>query len=165
MFVNSFGEKGDFYEAISCRHVRDKITDQQWKDAISWIPQSTVPGIINRGMLQLRQELDYLRFHHQGHDSMLVSFPPERMLEVAAAMKRVLEIPLPINGRELVIPVEFQIGWNWGMMMTLKDKVITKEEWDAWVAKEFTPEKKRRKILHGTYGPHLKDILEEALAA
>lgn len=157
------GRKRVFYEALAMRSLTGKISDQMWKEMISWKPQTTVPDITNRAMLNLSQNLEYsgLWWHQQGHDSFVGSVPIAELPQYARAVVMELAQPIPIKGRIMVIPTEVQVGYNWGEMINYEPTmgVVTYEGWLKLVEKK--QQKRDEILLRGMYGPLLKDVYEE----
>lgn len=98
-------------------------SDDTLKEAIAFVPQSTIGEIINEGMWRVWKKFDredaQLRCQllAQVHDAILIQYPdvsPEYEVEIIEAVKRTMEVPIPINGRTLVIPANCEgVGWNW----------------------------------------------------
>lgn len=151
-----------FYDAISCRSLTGKITDQQWKEAISWKPQTTVPDITNSALLRIATEMPEVWFHQQGHDSFVVSVDIDALPRVFPILVDTMQRPIPIRGRVLTIPVDGGIGFNWGEMMGYRGgKVVTMEEWREWRDAEVARKPREVTLLKGIYGPLLKDVYKE----
>jgi hypothetical protein len=118
-----------------------KISKDSHKDAIAYVPQATVPDVVNKGMLALWQSPigKELRFHHQGHDSFLCSCPVELLGEAATTLKGCLTIPFDITDikgikRTLTIPCETAWGFSWGAMKEWKgEPAADKAAWEQWV--------------------------------
>lgn len=96
--------------------------EHTYKQGLSYLPQSTVVGIINMAIWRLAIEMDLtgeIELLAQVHDALVWQYyeeTEERMLEKAGALMR---IPLPItdiNGitRMALIGTEAAVGWNWG---------------------------------------------------
>lgn len=114
---NAFGFKRHFYNAIGEVALTGKLSNDNWNDICSWLPQSTVPQITNRVLLALQRELDYVWVHQQGHDAFLISVPEGREDECT---KKIMELAqlhaIAIKGRSLCIPWEMTMGYSWGAM-------------------------------------------------
>lgn len=158
MLTTPLGDERVFYEAISCFSVKGKMLDTQFKDAISWVPQATVPHVTNLGILNLRERYgDEMWFHHQGHDSWLVSVTEDTMLNESEIID-CFNIPLTCHGQTFVIPSELSYGWNFGDMLPWKGGRFDKLEWRAKVTESLQKRSRADKILAGTYGAMLKDF-------
>ena len=97
----------------------DRMSDELLRQAYAYIPQSTVVEVINRGLVKMYRtgRFDLLL---QVHDSILFQIRldenvPARVLEA----KDFIEVPLEVQGRRFVIPVEFKVGLNWKDMESI----------------------------------------------
>lgn len=101
--------------------------DDTLKEAIAFMPQSTIGEIINEGLYRVWEKFDreydrpdsvpHVQCLAQVHDAILVQWPElgdEHEHKVIELLKKEMEIPVPINGRTLVIPANCEgTGWNW----------------------------------------------------
>lgn len=158
---NCLGDARTFYEAISCFSLTGKMTEQQWKDAIAWVPQSLVPHVLDIGLLgmaKLREDGMDIQFHHQGHDSFLCSVPEGHEVEFFDRVQPLYAaIKLVAGGRVFVIPQEYQLGYSFGDMFNFSGSVQTRKYWQAMVDKKLQKFPRSEQILAGAYGVHLKD--------
>lgn len=106
----------------------ERMSDDLFRLGYAWVPQSTVPDIVNRwGIVPLHKAKLPARLHLQGHDSMLVSVRPENVWDVMEFLKQSLERPLayttPLGrkARELTIPVEFKLSVRWASPRAAKE--------------------------------------------
>lgn len=159
--INPFGEARTFYEAISCFSITGKMTDQQWKDAIAWTAQSTVPHVLNLGLLEMKRLRDEgmdLLFHHQGHDSFLVSLPVgEEVPFFDAVSKFYAGVKLAGAGGIYSIPTEFTVGYNFGDMFNYTGETLPRSKWQALLDKKLAKKPREQQVLEGAYGIHLAD--------
>jgi DNA polymerase I-like protein with 3'-5' exonuclease and polymerase domains len=159
--TNFFGDTRVFYEAISTFSMLGVMTEQQWKDSIAWIPQSTPPRIVGIALVEiakLRSQGMDLWFHHQGHDSFLCSVPigeEQRFFDKVAPIFANIKLNTPSG--VFVIPVEFQVGYNFGDMFKYSGKSLDYKSWQGMVDKKLDKLPRNEQILVGTYGVHLKD--------
>lgn len=154
-----FGDVRVFYEAISCLSLTGKIADNLLRDAIAWIPQTTVPHLTNLGICALRRAFGddgFCWFHHQGHDSFLCSIPEGEEQRFADVALKVFAIPQTIWGVTFVIPTELTIGYNFGDMMKFKGSSISRGEWQEWLDGKLAKKSRHDDLLEGTYGHILK---------
>lgn len=154
-----FGDRRMFYEAISCFSLTGKMTDQHWKDAISWVPQTTIPHLTNLGLIAMATEQKQfdIWFHHQGHDSFLVSLPIGKVVEFIAWSQLCYKIALFYN-MPFSIPMEYSVGYNFGDMMAYDGHEPSQMEWQAWLDEKLAKKPREQRILDGVYGVHLKDF-------
>jgi uracil-DNA glycosylase family 4 len=103
-----FGLKRTFY---------GRWDDKLLRTAYAFIPQSTVGWLGRLALRRLYQELD----KKQGianallnvHDSILLQCRPEHVEYVAKSAESIMGIPIPINGRDVLIPTDCKVGSNW----------------------------------------------------
>lgn len=137
------------------------MTEQQWKDAIAWIPQSTPPRIIGIAIVEIAKLRDQgmdLWFHHQGHDSFLCSIPigeEQKFFDLVAPIFANVKLVTPSG--VFVIPVEFQVGYNFGDMFNYKGESLSYSSWSSFVEKKLGKLPRNEQILRGCYGVHLQD--------
>ena len=81
------------------------------REACAQIPQSTVPDIVNLAYISIQEA--GVPVLMQGHDALLCQARDEELEEVAMFVKEELEIPFEINGREITIPVDVEVGKCW----------------------------------------------------
>ncbi len=125
--TNIFGRERTFYGRIGPDFDRE---------AVAQGPQSTVGDLLNIGMVKLfNKGYDILI---QVHDEVLMQIPlqdtitfvdysnkkeePMSMVNynILRDIKSTMQIPMEINGRELIIPAEISIGMNWKDMKEAK---------------------------------------------
>lgn len=108
--INPFGRKRTFY---------GRLDDETYRDAYSWIPQSTAPEVINRAMVRIHFELlrrlgGKSRILLQIHDALLIQVPEECWREAWEEIRPMMEIPIELATKEIIIPVDCKIGYSWG---------------------------------------------------
>lgn len=116
--TNLFGRK---------RRFLGRLDDNLYKAAYSFIPQSTVGELLNRGIVStyydqynpsLREYMRLVDMLNQVHDNMLFQYPIRTegdVLNLAKAIHRIkdnLNIPLVANGREFIIRTDGKVGFN-----------------------------------------------------
>ena len=150
-----------FYGAVAAFNSMGKMLDKQWKDAIAWVPQATVPHVTNLGIIGMYDEFakasDFCAFHHQGHDSFLVSIPKGEEQRFAESAIKHFTIQLNINGLKFVIPMELGFGYNFGDMMPWAGESITSIQWQTWLDNKLAKRDRSADVLAGTYGVHLSN--------
>ena len=52
-----------------------------------------------------------------GHDSFLASVATKDVEFAVKEALLALAIPMQVGGRELIIPVDMQVGWTWGQLV------------------------------------------------
>lgn len=116
---------------------RRRVFFQQWgkelfKAAYAHIPQSTVSdhfhGRVQRelgirgGLKEIRKNLvrgDVLLIN-DSHDSCMLEVPKDSAYEIGERVRSYLKRPVIINGEEVNIPVDVEIGERWGELEKVK---------------------------------------------
>lgn len=119
----------------------DRLNDDVYRAAYAFVPQSEVPAIVNQyGLVPLTRKIEAegLRtvIHLQGHDSLLMSCPPNEVWPIMAFLKGSLERPRRIGKELLTIWTEFSIGATWGDKIEFK-KPFGEEDVRAALAKIY----------------------------
>ena len=84
------------------------------RGAIAYEPQSAIADYLNRGMLSV-WKANICQLLLQEHDAILIQYPEEKENEIIPKVQELLQLRIPLlYGRELIIPTEAQVGWNWG---------------------------------------------------
>jgi uracil-DNA glycosylase family 4 len=130
---NPFAHRRVFYEALSCKGLTGKFTGDQAREMYAQLPQSIPPHIVNLAMLKLYDE-PRVWWHVHTHDGFLASIPIADQEELVPLIMEAMNVPLQINQRTLVTPVECKVGYNWYSMMPWKGRAIAPVEWRQWVA-------------------------------
>jgi DNA polymerase I-like protein with 3'-5' exonuclease and polymerase domains len=102
---NPFGRRRTFF---------GRWSDELFRMAYSWKPQSAVADRINTSLVKIDRELKDIRLLVQVHDALLAEIPEGTLDDVVTQMKPLLEEPFFINGDVIKIPCEFKWGRNWG---------------------------------------------------
>ena len=111
--TTAFGRRCHFQARVEAGQV-DADTLQT---AIAYEPQSTVADWLNRGMLCLfERENAGFRVVHQVHDSLLLEVKEGAEGEAVQAARECLEFSVKVRDYELLIPVDVEVGRNWGEM-------------------------------------------------
>ena len=84
------------------------------REAIAYLPQSTVADVTNLGLFKIWVEFDPddAQVLGQTHDSVLIQVDEDRVDEMKEKITDRLTFPVPVNGREMVIPVDMKAGKN-----------------------------------------------------
>lgn len=104
------------YERIFFARPND---DSTLREAIASGPQSFIGQLLNAAMLYVWQELgDEAEFLMQVHDCFICQIPENR-LDLVDKIKKMAALPMKFKSpegveREVIIPTETKIGWNWG---------------------------------------------------
>jgi len=128
--VTPTGRVRECFQAAGALANIGQLPDETWRDLISYVPQSTVPDVLNEGMATVWGQLPWVRWHQQGHDSYLCSGPSDRTEEVYQVAEKAADVHFTIRGRDCWIPGEFQWGYLWGAMLKYNPGEDTSRE--AW---------------------------------
>lgn len=88
--------------------------DATLREAVAYRPQSLIGDLLNFGLLRLWRKYPWIQPLKQVHDSVVGQYPEGYREEAEAAIKECLEVPVPIGDRQMVVPTEMLVGWNWG---------------------------------------------------
>lgn len=102
----------------------NRFDDSLFKEALAYIPQSTVADILNAGFRDCVYSGMDVRL--QIHDAIVVNVVnnPEIIRLTIRSMKEKLERPIQIKGKTLIIPADFKVGVNWGEMQKWKESSV-----------------------------------------
>ena len=104
MMVNVWGRRMIFH---------DRIAPDLFRQAYAWWAQSLVGDLTN---IVFDGVADKVTVVNQGHDSLLVHCRKSHFMEDSKILLDKALIPIQVEGRELIIPVEFKVGHNWKEM-------------------------------------------------
>lgn len=95
-----------------------RLDADAYRQGYAFEPQSTLVDIVNQyGLVPFHEwrvrERVRARAHLQGHDSLLLSVPPDEVWRVLTFLWRSLERPRFYRGQPLTIPVTAKIGCDW----------------------------------------------------
>jgi DNA polymerase I len=104
--ITPFGRKRWFFGR---RDDRDTL-----KQAVAHMGQSMTADEMNYAMLALWR-LNICQILLQAHDSILIQYREEDEPNVIPKALEAMRVPLELEGgRQFVVPVDVQVGWNWG---------------------------------------------------
>jgi DNA polymerase-1 len=108
-----FGRKRTFF---------NRWSESLVKEALAYVPQSTVADLLNLGLRRLYAiykgtDTNLLL---QIHDAVLLQTPQVGWEEVARKVKETLTIPVLVGNRTLVIPVDVSVGSDWDGLQKIK---------------------------------------------
>lgn len=85
------------------------------RDAIAYVPQSMTAHSIDMAILQLYESGLPIELLNQVHDSVLFQVPWLLLDELMDQLMEVMRYSITLrNGREFSVPLEPQVGFNWG---------------------------------------------------
>lgn len=101
---NVFGYRRFYFDRI----------DNLLKEALAWIPQSTVAIAVNLGILQVQERCPWAEFLLQVHDSAVHQYPigcgEEDILASFEQIRRAMEVPLPYDD-----PMTIPVSGEWSL--------------------------------------------------
>lgn len=100
------------------REFHAPLTADLFRIAYAYVPQSTVADLLNIGLIRLAERLPCdCALLLQVHDSVLVDVPAHKAIEIAGLVRECLTVPFRVEGREVVIPVDVEVGDSWGSLV------------------------------------------------
>ncbi len=102
------------------RPLRDPDEHNRLKDALSFLPQSTVAWKMNKAIIAVHDKLDRegeIELLHQNHDELDIQCLPECLDETLKFTQNIMGKPFKIQGNVIQMPVEFkvsEVGGSWG---------------------------------------------------
>lgn len=110
---NKFGYRRFYFDRI----------DGLLKEALAWIPQSTVACVINRGLKNIYDNLPEVQLLIQVHDSLVMQYPVEKRDILIPKIKEQLLITVPYDD-PLIIGVNAKVSTkSWGDCEALQEAV------------------------------------------
>jgi DNA polymerase I-like protein with 3'-5' exonuclease and polymerase domains len=112
-------------EILATGHLTTPLGRKRWffgrrddrdtlKQAVAYLGQSMTADEMNYGMLALWR-LNIVQILLQGHDSILIQYKEENENEIIPKVREAMRVPIELEGgRSFVVPVDVQVGWNWG---------------------------------------------------
>ena len=90
-------------------------SDHTVRKAIAYGPQSVVADIISKGLVKIYAELEpEVWVHAMIHDALVLSFEEEKIDKLLPSVLNLMTFPVEIEGRQMIIPVDADVGHNWG---------------------------------------------------
>jgi len=108
--------------------------DATLREAIAYIPQSTVGDILNCALWRIWRYCPEAQLLAQVHDSICFQSDESDLPRAIANARRLATFPLRMNGKALVIPVDAKVGWNWAdeTIKTSRGKVHNPNGLSKW---------------------------------
>lgn len=119
--VNPFGRKRYFFARSDSSAARQSLI----REAVAFLPQSTIADLLNSRMRVLYEEADQrnglLQILLQVHDAVIGECSPRDLQRVANVVVQTLEVEMEIGGRPLIVPAEFSASSkSWAEMREVK---------------------------------------------
>lgn len=103
MLISPFGRRLSF--------IGDLNNPNTVNSAIASVPQSICPDLLNISLIRLSEKGYYIL--NQCHDALLVQCIIDEVPQVCEVLRKELERPIKINGYDVVIPTDSQVGLTW----------------------------------------------------
>lgn len=103
--ISSYGRKRQFM---------GRINDTLFRASYAFSPQNTVGEMTEVAIRNVWGKYPWTDPLLNAHDEGIYQCPPDRLEESMECVRREMEQPLIIHGRELIIPAEFKVGPSWG---------------------------------------------------
>lgn len=87
--------------------------DSTLREAIAYIPQSTVGDILNCALWRIWRYCPDIQLLAQVHDSICFQTKEPVLAPSVKEARRLASIPIEFKGKTLVIPTDAKVGWNW----------------------------------------------------
>jgi len=117
MLTNPFGRRRIFLGPTT-----GAASNHTKGEALAFVPQSTVPDMMNTALIALRTNPPVPGFEvlNNVHDALFGQAPADSIDQWAPAIKKAMEIPLTIHGRTFTVPVDIKVGPRWSTMKLVK---------------------------------------------
>ena len=131
-----FGHFRVFYAAIGHVLAKGKVDKQHLKDAIAWVPQTTIPRVVNLAMIKIEDQCNdqgiELHWQLQHHDSFLAMFRVDQYDQFLPIVKEAFETTqIPFEDGPIQIPCDLDVGYSWGHMSAWETGAFpTYAEWE-----------------------------------
>ena len=93
-------------------------------EAIAFVPQSTVPDMLNIAMLRIRNDAIMrscgVVLLLQVHDALIGQGDANKVAVWAPRLKELMTVPLTIHGRPCIVPTDVKVGKRWSKMEEVK---------------------------------------------
>jgi uracil-DNA glycosylase family 4 len=115
------------------RFATGRLDDETYREAYSWKPQHMPPAIVGRAAVAIHHEVlpnikdRRARVLNQVHDALLIQVPLDGFDEIAEECVQRMLLPVDIHGKDIIIPVDYKVGFNW-RDMTSAEKFKTRLE-------------------------------------
>lgn len=117
MLVSPLGHTRYFFGDITKDH-------NMLRGAVAHAPQNLSVSILNIGLMRIwklvKASKGLVRFKAQIHDSVFLQIHNSILTQTIPQLQQCLYNPVAVNGRNLVIPVDYKIGMSWGHMEEVK---------------------------------------------
>ena len=128
--ISSFDRKRDFL---------GRLNDNLYRSAYAFSPQNTVGELLQVAIQNIWTDLDYIDILLNVHDEVVCQLSlgdvPRALKDIKAKMEIPIRVPdrvMTTITRDLTIPCEFKIGWNWGEMTEDIHTFLDAQAYERW---------------------------------
>lgn len=86
-----------------------------FREAYAYNPQSTVADVLNLALIRLGEPYE-AEMMLQNHDEFIIQCEHWCVDAVIVKIRRAFNIPIIIQGKRIVLPIDIKIGSNWDEM-------------------------------------------------
>ena len=87
--------------------------DTTLREAIAFSPQCSTALRMNLGMYRVWEQFPEAQLLAQVHDAIYFQYDPKHEAELIPAVLKTIDIRMSHGSRELIVPGEAKVGWNW----------------------------------------------------
>ena len=106
---------------------RKRMFFGRWNDdliraGVAYVPQSTVGDLLNLALVKMWYAMPLgWELLLQNHDAVLCQVPTEtNPMHIYKFFHHYMELPITINAKRFIIPVDIKVGSNWGNLKKLE---------------------------------------------
>lgn len=121
--VNHFGRVRVFFGPTVAKGPLDyEAVEHTRKEGLAFIPQSDVPDMMNTALNTLAEQPPCPGFEVllNVHDALAGQGPANDLEVWLPAIRKAMELPVPIHGRLVRIPVDIKVGTRWSELEKMK---------------------------------------------
>ncbi len=142
--TNLFGRRRIFFERAN--------DERTLRKAIAYDPQSSTGEELDRGWLNLWENMPEASLRLPVHDSILFQLPFDGLQELLPRAIELLKIEIELPGKRMFhVPLEAKTGWNWASSKFNKNTGIWSNPYGqrVWTGKEERePPKEKTRLKH-----------------
>ena len=98
------------------RVFRGRLNNSLFRSAIAFVPQSTVGRLLQFAQKRILDDFHYIQLLLNVHDETIsqVEDSTEVIAQAIDDIRSAMEIPHVTGGKDITIPCDFKLGYNWG---------------------------------------------------
>lgn len=92
-----------------------RFDDATLREAIANVPQATISDIAKLGLYRVWKKAPELdcELLHENHDNIIIQYPEAKEKLIIPQVLQLMQTPITINNRTLIIPPAAKVGWIW----------------------------------------------------